>query len=325
MADVAQRAGVSVMTVSRVLNGFPGVAATTRQRVEAAVADLGYTANTAARVLAGGRSRALGVVAVETGHFGPAHLLYGIEAATRAAGHLLSFVTLDPGVDEMEATLEHLRAAAVEGVIVLAPVDPVITALADLPGDLPLVVAGGDPSIPLSTVTMDQEGGARLATRHLLDLGHPTVHHIRGASGWIDAAARQRGWADALAAAGVAPGRCLDGDWSAARGYEAGQELAEDPDVTAVFAANDQTALGLLRAVQEAGRAGEVSVVGFDDSPEAPYFLPPLTTIRQDLDEVGRRAVELLLARIDGAEGPRHVIVPPELVVRESTTLRSGA
>ena len=180
MADVAGRAGVSVMTVSRVLNGFPGVAEDTRQRVEEAVAALGYRANPAARVLAGGRSRTLGVIAVETQQFGPSHMLYGIEAAARGAGHVLSFVTMAPGADEIGATLDHLRAAHVEGVIVIAPMRPVIDAVADLDADLPLVVVGGDPSVRTSTVTIDQEAGARMATAHLLGLGHRTVHHVSG-------------------------------------------------------------------------------------------------------------------------------------------------
>lgn len=321
MADVAERAGVSVMTVSRVLNGFAGVAAPTRQRVEEAVEALGYRANTAARVLAGGRSRTLGVIAVGETHVGPLYVLYGLEAAARAAGHVLSFVSLDLGSDDLRGALDHLRAAQVEGVVVLAPVRRVIDALGGLPADLPLVVAGGDPAIARPTVTVDQEEGARLATRHLLDLGHRTVHHIRGDVDWIDADARVRGWEGALRVAGATVVPCLQGDWSAAGGYEHGRRLAADPEVTAIFAANDQTATGVLRALHEAGRAvpGDVSVVGFDDTPEAGYLLPPLTTVRQDLAEVGRRAVELLLTQVEGEERPEHVVVPPELVVRAST------
>lgn len=327
MADVAERAGVSVMTVSRVLNGFPGVAGETRQRVQDAVDALGYRANTAARVLAGGRSRALGVVAVETLHFAPAHMLYEIEASARAAGHSLSFVTMAPRTDEMQATLDHLRAAQVEGVIVMATMGPVIDAMTDLEVDLPLVVVGGDPSTHVSTVTIDQEAGARMATNHLLDLGHRTVHHISGDQDWVDAGARERGWAGALQDRGAPPGRCIGGDWSAAGGYAAGLDLAQDPEVTAVFAANDQTALGALRALHEHGRPvpDEVSVVGFDDTPEAAYLIPPLTTVRQDLGEVGRLGVELLLSLIAGTPTERHAVIPPELIVRTSTTHpRSG-
>src|SRR4051812_43384686 len=168
MADVAERAGVSIMTVSRVLNGFTGVAPATRQRVEDAVDALGYRANTAARILAGGRSRTLGMITVEPEHFGPVQLLYGVEAATRSAGHTLSFVTFDPASQELPAALDHLRAAKVEGVIVEAPVQPVIEALVELRPDVPVVVAGGDPNLPMTTVAVDQAAGGRLATEHLL-------------------------------------------------------------------------------------------------------------------------------------------------------------
>jgi DNA-binding LacI/PurR family transcriptional regulator len=320
MADVAAQAGVSVMTVSRVLNGFPGVADGTRRRVEQAVAALGYHANTAARVLAGGRSRTLGVIAVETEQFGPSHILFGIEAAARAAGHLLSFVTLSRSGKEMAPTLEHLRASHVEGIIVVAPVTPVVEAVSRIEESTALVVVGGDPRRSAATVTIDQAEGARLATEHLLGLGHRTVHHVRGPRSWIDAAARVQGWTDALRAHAAPRISPLVGDWSARGGYAAGQRLAQDPDVTAVFAANDQTALGVMRALHEAGRAvpGDVSVVGFDDTPESAYFLPALTTIRQDFGEVGRRSVELVLSLMDGKAASRHIVVPAQLVVRES-------
>jgi DNA-binding LacI/PurR family transcriptional regulator len=326
MADVAAQAGVSVMTVSRVLNGFPGVAAGTRRRVEHAVAALGYHANTAARVLAGGRSRTLGIIAIETEQFGPSHILFGIEAAARAAGHLLSFVTLRRSGKEMASTLEHLRASHVEGIIVIAPVTPVIDAVSRIDESMALVVVGGDPRSHAATVTIDQFEGARMATGHLLDLGHRTVHHVRGPRSWVDAAERMRGWADALRANAAPRPSALVGDWSARGGYAAGVRLAQDPGVTAVFAANDQTALGVIRAIHEVGRRvpEDVSVVGFDDTPESSYFLPALTTVRQDFGEVGRRSVELLLSLMDGNVGDRHTVVPARLVVRESAAWPGG-
>jgi len=326
MADVAARAGVSVMTVSRVLNGFPGVADGTRRRVEHAVAALGYHANTAARVLAGGRSRTLGVIAVESQQFGPSHILFGIEAAARAAGHLLSFVTLSHTGKEMTSTLEHLRDSHVEGIIVVAPVTPVIEAVRKIKEDMALVVVGGDPRSSAATVTIDQVTGARTATEHLLALGHRTVHHVRGPRSWVDAAARVRGWTDALRGSSAPRPSPLVGDWSAHGGYAAGVRLARDPEVTAVFAANDQTALGIMRALHEAERTvpGDISVVGFDDTPESGYFLPPLTTIRQDFGEVGRRSVELVLSLMDGEAAARHVVVPAQLVVRESAAPPGG-
>jgi len=323
MADVAARAGVSVMTVSRVLNGFPGVADGTRRRVERAVTALGYHANTAARVLAGGRSRTLGVIAVETEQFGPSHILFGIEAAARAAGHLLSFVTVSRTGKEIASTLEHLRASHVEGIIVVAPVTPVIDAVSRIEKNLALVVVGGDPRRSTATVTIDQVEGARLATGHLLDLGHRTVHHVRGPRSWVDAAARAQGWTDALRSSSSPRTPPVLGDWSAGGGYAAGVRLAKDPEVTAVFAANDQTALGIMRALHEAGRRvpEDISVVGFDDTPESSYFLPALTTIRQDFGEVGRRSVELVLSLMDDETSARHVVVPAQLVIRESAAL----
>jgi DNA-binding LacI/PurR family transcriptional regulator len=321
MSDVAALAGVSVMTVSRVLNGFAGVTDETRVRVEEAITALGYQANTAARVLAGGRSRTLGVMAVETDQFGPSHMLYGIEAAARRAGHALSFVTLNRSGHDVASTLRRLRTSHVQGVIVVAPVRRVIQAVTELDGEMPLVVVGGDPAIGAATVTIDQTEGARLATQHLLDLGHRTVHHVAGPQTWVDASARMRGWSDALRTHPAQRGRSVAGDWSARRGYDAGMRLARDADVTALFAVNDQTALGVIRGLHDAGRRvpEDVSVVGFDDTPESGYFLPPLTTIRQDLGEVGRRSVELLLSLADGEPVERHVIVPAELVVRAST------
>jgi DNA-binding LacI/PurR family transcriptional regulator len=326
MADVAARAGVSVMTVSRVLNGFPGVADGTRRRVEHAVAALGYHANTAARVLAGGRSRTLGVIAVETEQFGPSHILFGIAAAARAAGHLLSFVTLSRTGKEIASTLEHLRSSHVEGIIVVAPVTPVIEAVSTIEKNVALVVVGGDPRSSAATVTIDQVEGARMATEHLLGLGHRTVHHVRGPRSWVDAAARVQGWTDALREGSVPRPSPLVGDWSAHGGHAAGVRLGQDPEVTAVFAANDQTALGIMRALHGAGRKvpGDISVVGFDDTPESGYFLPALTTIRQDFGEVGRRSVELVLSLMDGEPAARHVVVPAQLVVRESAAPPGG-
>src|SRR5690606_14318994 len=173
--------------------------------------------------------------------------------------------------------------------------------------------------IPVATV--DQMAGAASATRHLLELGHETVWHLAGPSDWKEAEERVEGWKATLEAAGAPVPKLLRGDWTARSGYEVAESLLEIRELTAVLVANDQMALGLLRRLREAGREvpRDLSVVGFDDIPEAAYFTPSLTTIRQDFAELGRRCLQILLRRIEGKEGPTRVVVPPELVVRDST------
>jgi DNA-binding LacI/PurR family transcriptional regulator len=181
------------------------------------------------------------------------------------------------------------------------------------------VEAGPDASIPVATV--DQVAGAAAATRHLLALGHKTVWHLAGPLDWKEAEERIEGWRSVLESVGAPVPGPLRGDWTARSGYEVGQRLLQIPELTAVLVANDQMALGLLRRLHESGREvpSDLSVVGFDDIPEAAYFTPPLTTVRQDFAELGRRCLHILLARIEGDETPTRVVVAPELVVREST------
>ena len=188
----------------------------------------------------------------------------------------------------------------------------------------PVVVVEGSLYNARWTVGVDQAAGAELATHHLLDLGHREIVHVAGPLQWTEARARLQGWQNAMHAAGLRPSPPLEGDWTAASGYRIGAELAERPEVTAVFAANDQMALGLLRALWEARRSvpDEVSVVGFDDIPEAEFLIPPLTTVRQDFIAVGQRAIAMLRAAIAASpedELPER-LVQPELVVRASTS-----
>ena len=177
----------------------------------------------------------------------------------------------------MTSTLEQLRTSHAEGVIVVAPVRQVVDAVTGIDPGVPLVVVGGDPEMDVATVTIDQQMGARLATQHLIELGHPTVHHVRGPKDWFDADARVRGWSEALRSSRAPRRREIIGDWGARSGYAAGQRLAREGGVTAVFAANDQMALGIVRALHDGGREvpADVSVVGFDDTPESAYFMPP--------------------------------------------------
>jgi len=245
--------------------------------------------------------------------------LVGIEAAARRADHAVSFVTLErPERDEVVAALDRLAESHADGAIVIAPLDATVGALGELEHPLPFVVTSAFDARHAG-VSIDQRAGARLATAHLLELGHRTVHHVAGPSGWHDASARRDGWQIELRSRRIRPPAVVVGDWTAESGYAAGRRLAREAEVTAVFAANDQMALGVLAAMREAGRdvPGDVSVVGFDDIAEAAYFAPALTTIRQDLAALGTRSVEMLLAVLAG-EAAQQVEIAPELVVRRS-------
>jgi DNA-binding LacI/PurR family transcriptional regulator len=324
MTDVATAAGVSHMTVSRVLNGTATVSPATKARVEAALHRLGYRPNAAARALVTGRSGQLSVVFFDTTLYGPASALFAIEQAARRENYSVSILSL-PQIDPASMTdaVAHLRAQAVDGTIIVAPHTTSSAALRTVPPDLPAVVVGGATAAGLPSVTLDQEAGARLATNHLLELGHRTVWHVAGPDEWVDARGRIKGWRRALHHAGVEIPSALTGDWSARSGYEAGQRLAADKDVTAIFVANDQMALGVLRALADAGRKvpQHVSVVGFDDIPEAPYFPTALTSVRQDFELVGAQAVALLLRRMAGESTLAKTVLPPSLVNRDSTAV----
>jgi DNA-binding LacI/PurR family transcriptional regulator len=322
MTDVARLAGVSHQTVSRVLNDHPNVKEQTRLRVRAAIAELGYRPNRAASMLVTGKSQLIGIVTLNSTLFGPASLLTAFEQAAAEAGFAVSVasvVKLDR--ESLTAAVDRHLDQRVAGVVVIAPTVSAGEGLLEVPAAVPLVTIDGDPDQARALVTVDQVAGARAATQHLLDAGHRTVWHISGPAQWFDAAGRIEGWRQALIAAGAEVPPLMPADWSAAAGYAAGQMLARMPEVTAVFAANDHLALGLLRALHEKGRRvpGEVSVVGFDDVPEAAFFIPPLTTVRPDFAAVAQAALELLLAQI-GQPGAvtKRVVIAPELVVRDS-------
>ncbi len=331
MADVAKLAGVSHQTVSRVLNDHPNVRQQTRDRVLAVIGQLGYRPNAAARTLVTRRTRTLGVISFDTTLYGPASMLYGIEQAA-SHSYSVSIASL-PALDRRSVlgAVDKFLDQAVEGIIVIAPQTTAVAALGHVPADIPLVAVGCGTHASLASVAIDNAAGAALATRHLLDLGHQTVHHLAGPRSWLDARERIDGWRQALRAAGAPQPAMLAGDWSSASGYQIGHQLATMPGVTAVFCGNDHMALGLLRALYEQGRRvpGDISVVGFDDIPESAYFLPPLTTVRQDFGELGRRALRRLLGRISNGDesGPQPVPwvpIAPELVVRTSTARPGG-
>lgn len=308
--DVAKAAGVSYQTVSRALNGSPSIRPETLARVQAAIAELGFRPNQAARALGAGRTRMIGVLAAQAEYYGPMTAIHAIELAAREAGYRLSITTMGDTADA-----EHLFAQSVDALVVLAPRLHVVDALDALELGVPTV------RLDRTGVAIDQVAGARLATRHLLDLGHERIAHIAGPADWSDAVGRAEGYETELRTAGLdARTTASTGDWTAASGYRIGREVLPYRDFTAAFVANDQMALGFIKAARELGIdvPGELSVVGFDDVPEAEYFEPPLTTVRQDFGRVGRRAVEVLLAALAGDPSPAPELLVPELIARAS-------
>jgi DNA-binding LacI/PurR family transcriptional regulator len=322
MADVAALAGVSHQTVSRVLHDSPHVRDDTRERVLRAIRQLDYRPNSMARALVTGRSKTLGVVSFDTTLYGPASTLLGIEQAAHDAGYAVSVSSLRSlNRGTVLSAIQLFRDQGVDGVAVIAPLRAGVDALRHVRPDFAVVAVEAGPNAPIPVATVDQAAGAAAATRHLLALGHKTVWHLAGPTDWNDAEERIEGWRSALEGAGAPVPALLRGDWTPRSGYELGQSLLKIRGLTAVFVANDQMALGLLRKVHEGGREvpRDLSVVGFDDIPEAAYFTPPLTTVRQDFAELGRRCLRVLLGRIEGESGPSRVVVAPELVVRGST------
>ena len=323
--DVARLAGVSHQTVSRVLNEHPSIRPETKARVLDAIAVLDYRPNVAARALATSRSSTLGILSATTGEFGPTSSIAGIENAARAAGYAVSTLNLpDTTPEAIGAAVRQLIREHVDGIVVLAPQVRVFNVLRGLAVSVPVVslqTASGSDGVTLSA---DQVAGARMITEYLIRLGHTDILHLAGPQDWIEAESRMRGYLDALRDADLPTFPPIRGDWTADFGYFAGTELARRRDFTAVFAANDVMAIGLMHGFRDAGLRvpADVSVVGFDDIPVAAHVAPPLTTVHQDFPELGRRAVQILLAQFRGEEPPVFGPVVPVLCGRESATSR---
>jgi DNA-binding LacI/PurR family transcriptional regulator len=324
MADVAAASGVSHQTVSRVLNGHPLVKEETRARVLAAIEELGYRRNNAARALVTNRSGNIGMVAAHLSLYGPSMVAAAVQEAGHVAGYGVALVGLpELSADSLRSAVDRLLDQAVEALVVAVAHPDALEAVASLRLPIPVVLTQGVRSGQAMAAGIDQQRGAELATEHLLEQSttEAWVAHVTGPLDWVEARQRREGWLVAHELRGVAPGPEVAGDWSARSGYEAALELLEDDSLTAVFAANDAMALGVLRALHESGRdvPGQVRVVGFDDVPDAGHYWPPLTTVRQDFAALGRTAVELTVRALGGEEDASAELVEPVLVARRSS------
>ena len=326
--DVARAAGVSGMTVSRVLNGQPNVRPATRTRVLAAMEELRFRPSRAARALSTKRSRTIGLLVAAGAQYGPASCVSAVEEAARQRGYYTTVARLGAGSpDALAAAAEVLLDQDVEGIVVVAPRAGVMSGLAPLAGGVPLMAAqSGD------------DRGARMMMRYLIGHGHRQILHVAGPQDWDDAHARLIAYESELRSAGLPPLPPVFGDWTAESGYAAGHQLLwgrpdaqAGPGFTAAFCANDQMALGLIHSLREAGLdvCGDVSVAGFDDIPEAAHFWPPLTTVRQDFGEAGRNCVAALIDAIGRAgnpgDAPPAAAADPRLIVRNSVAAVSPA
>lgn len=320
--DVAARAGVSRQTVSRVLNRQPGMTAETAARVRLAIAELDYQPNRAARILASSRHRTIGLITTAPTMFGPSSIALSIEMAAREHGYAMTVVSTRTGREpELSLALEELIRHGIDGLVVIAPQAESWEVVQPRLEDIPSVTLQWDGG-PAHTVYLDQRTGAMAATRHLVDIGHRRILHLAGPEGWAEVERRAEAYREALVDAGIEPLPVVYGDWTADSGYAAGLEHLPDRPFTAVFASNDSMAIGMLHAARELGIRvpQELSLVGFDDMPEARHAAPPLTTVRQEFGGLGEAAVTRLIALIDGGTvSDGEVAGRTELLVREST------
>ena len=335
--DVAERCGVSYQTVSRVINGHPHVSKATRQRVLQAIEALDYRPNRAAQSLVTRRSFTLGVVTFGAAYYGPLQMVGNVARIAKARGYNLLVANIsDTAPEDVQDAIHTFSGKLVDGIITITPVASITSVeLRALCGDTPFVQVDTQLGANEASVVIDQHYGAKLAVQHLIDLGHVQISEISGPLHWFDAAARHEGWLDTLNAAGLQTSATLEGDWTAAGGYAAACRLLnEGAAFTALFVGNDQMALGALRALREHGlRVPEdISIVGFDDIPEAAFYEPPLTTIQQDFSALGRQSVEYLVELIDQRDSPNPApnlvhqrVLYPRFIERQSTDVPTTA
>ena len=331
--EVASVAGVSTQTVSRVVNNRPDVSPETRKRVQEVIQELSYRPSTLARSLSQRRSYTLGAITFGLEYIGPSRTLNGIADKADELGYMLLMKELDNfNSDSLDDVIDSLLARQVDGILWVAPeieknhawVDDRID---DFP--VPILFIAMQPREGITSVSTDNYQGAVLATQHLLGIGRKRIGHISGPLGWWEAQERKRGWHDTLAEAGIAVSEqyYAEGNWSSASGEKAFIQLLESfPNLDAVFSANDQMALSVLR---EAHRRGiqvpeQLSVVGFDNIAESAYFYPSLTTVSQDLQSLGEQAVQNVVEMIQAKQENRLIIarakfIQPTLIIRESS------
>ncbi|GAA2273838.1 LacI family DNA-binding transcriptional regulator [Glycomyces scopariae] len=325
--QVARLAGVSHMTVSRVLNNYPHIKESTKRRVLEVIEELDYRPNMAARALATQKSQRIGVLVESAVEFGPTSTLRALEYTARAAGYAVSSIALSDDEISPQEAVDNLTTQGIDALCVVAPRSSSIAALRKISIGIPVLVVKPDRDPTFLTVSLDQQGGTTLAVDHLVSLGHRDILHLAGPLDWLDARARERAFHARAKSWGVRERPIVVGDWTADFAYDFAKGIKELPDYTAVFVANDDMAVGLVHGLADRGIEvpGDLSVVGFDDVPLSAHVLPPLTTVRQNFRALGGAIVDLLRAAVEDREIPRVTRIPAELLVRSSTAAPRGS
>jgi DNA-binding LacI/PurR family transcriptional regulator len=325
--DVAKLAGVSHQTVSRVMNDHGSIRPETRARVEAAAKELNYRPSMAARALVTNRNSILGFLVADSVLYGPAGMLNAMEKQARLANYYALTVAIDNNSPESWAEgIEHLRRIGIEGLVCIAIKKEALELATKSYRNIPIVAIDTEEVEGATTIGIDNHFGAVEATKHLIELGHKSILHMSGPKDSIEAQARLAGYQETMLKNDLQP-VILQGDWSSATGLRLGVDLnLTQSKITAVFSANDQMALGLFKAMRLKGVSipEDLSVIGFDDVPEAPYFSPPITTMLQDFNRLGEAAMELLIFKLAGLKPAKYQALKPRMVLRESTAPPRG-
>ncbi len=326
--DVAQLAEVSHQTVSRVLNNHPSVKPATREKVESAIAELKYRPNQAARQLVTSRSQMIGILIAGTELYGPWAILNAMEREARLEGYSVISISVSPdSPDSWVDAIDQLRNLDIDGVITIALSNEIVKEVEKSLASATIVIVDTEPSKKFDAVNIENYVGGKIATEHLINLGHRNIVHVMGPSDGYEGQQRREGYEEAMKDAKLKID-VLQGDWSIGTGYEIGREIADRKITpTAIFTSNDHLALGIIKALTEKKLRipQDVSIVGFDNIPEAAYFSPALTTVHQDFDELGKLAINRMLIQLKEPTSRAALTIPPTLIVRESTQqLKAG-
>ena len=322
--DVARMANVSHQTVSRVLNNNSSIRPETKSRVLKAMETLGYRPNQAARALASAKTKMLGILSSDTDFTGPASMVHEMEVAARARGYFVVSCGVDPtNLASVQGGIEHLMNLGVEGLAIVTPHADAVEYVRQQVVAIPVVSLDSMYHMDELAVSVDNFAGAVAATEHLIELGHRNIVHISGPKNWYESSTRAAGYTSTMLNARLTP-QIIEGDWEIQTGHRIAMELSiESLGITAIFVANDRMALGVLSAMRKRRVLvpERISVIGFDDLPEAAYYWPPLSTVKQDFRLLGERAMMLLMQELVGKSVKKVDRLIPQLIVRDSTTV----